>query len=58
MRPEYAELRGRGGPSRVTMPYGGEGWLAVDHADVRKALTDRALSRSAALGRDVPGRCR
>jgi cytochrome P450 len=52
--PLYAEL-GRDEPvSRITLPYGGEAWLAVRHADVRCVLADPRFSRAAVVGRDVP----
>ncbi len=40
--------------SRVRLPYGGEAWLAVRHADVRTVLGDPRFSRAAVVGRDVP----
>jgi cytochrome P450 len=40
--------------SRVHLPYGGEAWLAVRHADVRTVLGDPRFSRAATVGRDVP----
>jgi cytochrome P450 len=40
--------------SRVELPYGGEAWLAVRHADVRTVLGDPRFSRSAVVGQDVP----
>jgi cytochrome P450 len=40
--------------SRVHLPYGGEAWLAVRHADVRTVLGDPRFSRAAVVGRDVP----
>ena len=40
--------------SRVRLPYGGEAWLAVRHADVRTVLGDARFSRAAVVGRDVP----
>ena len=40
--------------SRVELPYGGEAWLAVRHADVRTVLGDPRFSRAAVVGQDVP----
>jgi cytochrome P450 len=40
--------------SRVRLPYGGEAWLAVRHADVRTVLGDPKFSRAAVVDRDVP----
>ncbi|TCB97864.1 cytochrome P450 [Micromonospora zingiberis] len=52
--PRYADLRKAGGPVRVRLPYGGEGWLAVTHADNRTVLSDPRFSRAATIGRDIP----
>lgn len=54
LEPEYAHLRDHEPLSRITLPYGGDAWLAVRHADVRTVLTDPRFSRAAVLARDVP----
>ncbi|MFE2750564.1 cytochrome P450 [Actinosynnema sp. NPDC059335] len=54
LEPEYAHLRDHEPLSRVSLPYGGDAWLAVRHADVRTVLSDPRFSRAALLDRDVP----
>ncbi|MCP2167095.1 cytochrome P450 [Goodfellowiella coeruleoviolacea] len=54
LEPEYAELRDHEPVSRISLPYGGQAWLAVRHEDVRVVLTDPRFSRAALLDRDVP----
>jgi cytochrome P450 RapN len=54
LEPEYAYLRDHEPLSRITLPHGGDAWLAVRHADVRTVLTDPRFSRAALLARDVP----
>jgi cytochrome P450 len=54
MDPTYAVLREEDPISRVRMPYGGEAWLVTRYDDIKSALVDRRLSRTAAVGRDVP----
>ncbi|MDT0345396.1 cytochrome P450 [Streptomyces litchfieldiae] len=54
LEPEYAHLRDHEPLSRISLPYGGEAWLAVRHEDVRTVLSDPRFSRSALLDRDVP----
>lgn len=54
LEPEYAALREREPVSRISLPYGGEAWLAVRHEDVRTVLSDPRFSRAALLDRDVP----
>ncbi|TWP46684.1 cytochrome P450 [Lentzea tibetensis] len=54
LHPEYGRLRDTGRPARVTLPYGGEAWMALNHADVRTVLTDPRFSRAATVGQDVP----
>jgi cytochrome P450 len=51
---EYTYLRDHEPLSRITLPHGGEAWLAVRHADVRTVLADPRFSRAALLERDVP----
>ncbi|MEN3269052.1 cytochrome P450 [Pseudonocardia sp.] len=52
--PIYGELRRDEPVSRVKLPYGGEAWLALRHADVRTVLGDPRFSRAAVVGKDVP----
>jgi cytochrome P450 len=52
--PTYQELRRKCPVSRVVLPYGGEAWLAVRHADVRTVLHDPRFSRAAVVGREIP----
>jgi cytochrome P450 len=52
--PTYQELLRDEPVSRVALPYGGEAWLAVRHADVRTVLGDPRFSRAAIVGQDVP----
>jgi cytochrome P450 len=56
LEPEYDHLRAHEPLSRITLPYGGEAWLAVRHEDVRTVLGDPRLSRAALPDpdRDVP----
>jgi cytochrome P450 len=54
LEPEYARLRDHEPLSRISLPHGGDAWLAVRHADVRTVLTDPRFSRAALLERDVP----
>lgn len=54
LEPEYAALREHEPVSRISLPYGGEAWLAVRHEDVRTVLSDPRFSRAALLDRDVP----
>jgi cytochrome P450 RapN len=51
--PEFVELRRRKSLLRVTMPFGGDGWLAIRHEDVKAILGDNRFSRAAVLDRDV-----
>ncbi|MBW4722364.1 cytochrome P450 [Saccharothrix obliqua] len=39
---------------RVTLPHGGDAWLATTHRDVRAVLSDRRFSRAAAVGTAAP----
>ncbi|SDD90336.1 cytochrome P450 [Actinokineospora iranica] len=54
LEPEYARLREEEPVSRISLPYGGEAWLATRHEDVKTVLGDSRFSRAALLGRDVP----
>jgi cytochrome P450 len=40
--------------SKVTLPYGGEAWLAVRHSDAKVVMSDRRFSRAAALESNRP----
>ena len=39
---------------RVKLPFGGEGWLATTHGEVKTVLNDARFSRAATVGADVP----
>ena len=52
--PLFAELLEREPVSRIRLPYGGEGWLVVRHADVRLVMTDPRFSRALATGPGTP----
>ena len=53
LNPNYAQLRAE--PlARVTMPFGGEAWLATRYEDVKVVLADQRFSRAEAVGKDVP----
>jgi len=54
LHPRYAELREDQPMARITMPYGGEAWLATRYEDIRKLLADPRFSRAATVGTDVP----
>ncbi|HEX3787103.1 MAG TPA: cytochrome P450 [Pseudonocardiaceae bacterium] len=54
LNPRYAELRRDEPLTRVTMPYGGEAWLATRYADIKTVLADARFSRAATVGADVP----
>ncbi|RKT54354.1 cytochrome P450 [Saccharothrix australiensis] len=54
LEPEYARLREHEPLSRISLPHGGDAWLAVRHEDVRAVLSDPRFSRAALLDRDVP----
>ncbi|MFI1018412.1 cytochrome P450 [Streptomyces sp. NPDC020965] len=51
---EYDPLLARDGLARVTMPHGGDAWIATRMADVKKVLSDPRLSRTAAARPDSP----
>lgn len=40
LAPEYAEPREHEPVSRIRLPYGGDAWLVIRHADVRVVLSD------------------
>ncbi|MFF4891865.1 cytochrome P450 [Micromonospora chersina] len=50
----YRQLLHERPVSRVTLPYGGEAWLVLDHAANRTVLADRRFSRAKILGADLP----
>jgi cytochrome P450 len=52
--PTHPELRRDEPVSRVALPYGGQAWLAVRHADVHTVSSDPRFSRAAVVGRDMP----
>nr|ARS01480.1 NcmG [Saccharothrix syringae] len=52
--PRCPVLRREAPVSRISLPYGGQAWLAVRHAEVRQVLSDPRFSRAALLGADVP----
>jgi cytochrome P450 RapN len=52
--PKYGAMRESGRLFRITMPYGGEAWLATGYHDVQAVLSDTRFSRAATLGQDVP----
>lgn len=54
IHPRCAALRREAPVSRVSLPYGGEGWLVVGHEQIRFVLSDRRFSRAALLGADAP----
>ncbi|MFB7633497.1 cytochrome P450 [Streptomyces sp. NPDC056149] len=52
--PKLVEICGEQPVLRVTLPFGGDGWLVTRHADVKTVLADTRFSRAAAVGDDVP----
>lgn len=40
VHPGYRQCRSSGRLTRVTMPYGGDAWLATTYADVKSVLSD------------------
>lgn len=51
---EFARLRQECPVQRVKLPFGGEGWLATTHGEVKTVLSDARFSRAATVGADVP----
>lgn len=51
---EFAELRGKCPVQRISLPFGGDGWLMTKHADVKTVLGDSRFSRAATIGADIP----
>jgi cytochrome P450 len=54
LHPRFADLRRDQPLARITMPYGGDAWLATRYADIRTVLADSRFSRAATVGADVP----
>ncbi|MFE2152445.1 cytochrome P450 [Streptomyces lavendulae] len=52
--PYWEPLRRERPLQRVTLPYGGEAWLATAHEDVRKVFADRRFSRALAVAPGAP----
>ncbi|GLY49175.1 cytochrome P450 [Lentzea sp. NBRC 102530] len=52
--PTYERLRRDEPVTRVTYPYGGEGWLVTSYDDTKFVLGDPRFSRARTVGRDVP----
>ncbi|GAA3990229.1 cytochrome P450 [Allokutzneria multivorans] len=52
--PFFAKLREEEPVTRITLPYGGDGWLITRHEDVKTVLTDARFSRAAAVGKGIP----
>jgi nocardicin N-oxygenase len=50
--PRYAKLRNDEPVSRISLPFGGEGWLVTRHEDVKVVLADPRFSRAKAFGRE------
>jgi cytochrome P450 RapN len=54
LNPRYAQLRRDEPLIKVTMPFGGEAWLATRYADIKMVLADQRFSRALTLGTDTP----
>jgi len=52
--PTYERLRRDEPVSRVTYPYGGEGWLVTSYEETKFVLGDPRFSRARTVDRDVP----
>ncbi|HEX7307731.1 cytochrome P450 [Lentzea sp.] len=52
--PTYERLRRDEPVSRVTYPYGGEGWLVTTYDETKFVLGDPRFSRARTVGQDVP----
>ncbi|MET9232135.1 cytochrome P450 [Lentzea sp. NPDC003310] len=52
--PTYERLRREEPVSRVTYPYGGEGWLVTSYAETKFVLGDPRFSRALTVNQDVP----
>lgn len=49
---QYARARDTAGLTRISLPFGGDAWLATRYDDVRLVLSDRRFSRAEATRRD------
>ena len=54
LHPLYERLRAEGPLARVTMPYGGQAWLAVRYDAIKQVFSDPRFSRAATRGQDIP----
>lgn len=52
--PTYERLRREEPVSRVTYPYGGEGWLVTSYEETKFVLGDPRFSRARTVNQDVP----
>jgi len=52
--PTYERLRREEPVTRVTYPYGGEGWLVTSYDETKFVLGDPRFSRARTVGQDVP----
>jgi cytochrome P450 len=52
--PTYARLRRDEPVTRVTYPYGGEGWLVTSYEETKFVLGDPRFSRARTVDQDVP----
>lgn len=52
--PTYERLRRDEPVSRVTYPYGGEGWLVTSYEETKFVLGDPRFSRARTINQDVP----
>ena len=52
--PTYERLRREEPVTRVTYPYGGEGWLVTSYEETKFVLGDPRFSRARTVGQDVP----
>lgn len=52
--PTYERLRREEPVSRVTFPYGGEGWLVTTYDETKFVFGDPRFSRARTVGQDVP----
>ncbi|MEU3650899.1 cytochrome P450 [Lentzea sp. NPDC034063] len=52
--PTYERLRRDEPVTRVTYPYGGEGWLVTSYEETKFVLGDPRFSRARTVGQDVP----
>jgi cytochrome P450 RapN len=54
LHPKLAEVRQNTPVLRITMPFGGDAWLATRQDDVKMVLADPRFSVAATNGKDVP----